>query len=529
MKSHTIIALSTAIAGIWFPTHGWASPLFELVGGAQGMGGFNARVSSPGAASTYFNPALLADAAPGLELGTFFLDESIDISVDSRESNAQCRPGDVGTSCDIPVVFGTGPESFRHEDGSPISNPAIPTGWLEQGRQAMGTDPGLTPSPRQSAGSGQNQRAYQMLGLVSPVFGRRAVLGFYAMIPLAEFTTAKAFYNDEREQYFSNSLHPEMYSDRMTATSLAFGVGSRITDRLAAGITFTLSLKNTASAPVYVSDLANLDTVLLDSDIGVEAAVSPHFGLTYDPLRRLRLAATVHTKQAMEIVTGFDYFLSTGSKQGASVGFTHAYIPLTAAVAGDYDLVDVAGGRVHLAGTAKFARWSQYRDRHSESPHPDYAWSDTLSGALGARYQRGNLRGLIDLEYQPTPVPPQTGRSNYVDSDRLSLSTGADYTFRLWGSTFRAGVGVQSHRLLSQHVSKFDTPINPQPNSNLPGYGDGYYPQLVLDEVPDDAIDGIVGDPIPERAGLQSNNPGFPGWASEGWILGGTVNIAVLY
>src|SRR6185503_16853521 len=75
-----------------------------------------------------------------------------------------------------------------------------------------------------------------------------------ARIPLGEFTTARGFYNDEREQFFTNSLHPELYSDRLTATSLAFGAGVGILENLSVGLSFTLNLTNTAQSKTYVRD-----------------------------------------------------------------------------------------------------------------------------------------------------------------------------------------------------------------------------------------------------------------------------------
>ncbi len=501
-----------------------ASPLFELVGGQGGTSGFNARVTGAGAASTYFNPALLADAEKGLELGIFVLSDGIDIQVDARDSSPECAGG----KCDVPEVFGTGPESFRHGDGSNLKDPTVPTGWLENGRPASDTSDALAARPRQSAGK-EEVRAYQVLGLVSPVFGKRLVLGFYAMVPLAEFTTAHAFYNDEREQFFSNSLHPELYDDRLTATSLAFGVGSRVTDKLALGVTLTLSLTNSAAAPVYVSNLSNLDTVLLDSNIGVQAAVAPHFGAAWDVARRLRLTGTLHTRQAFEIVTGFQYFLATGSEQSAEVHFTHDYMPLTAGAGAEWQVGSFGDTKLGLVGTLEWAQWSDYKDRHSEAPHPDYAWADTLSGSLGARVSHGALVAFADTTYQPSPVPDQTGRSNYVDNDRLGFGAGFEYRFALWGGKFKLGAQLQAHDLLHRHVTKFVPPRNPQPNENLPGFGDNYYPQLVVDEVPDDATDGQLHEPVPNREGLQTNNPGFPGFSSGGWLMGGSVNLTILY
>jgi long-subunit fatty acid transport protein len=523
LRASVALCAATVAAGVAAPAG--ASPLFELVGGQGGSSGLNPRVTGAGAASTYFNPALLADAEKGLELGIFVLSDGIDISVDPRDSSAQCHSG----SCDVPSVFGTGPESFRHADGSPLGSPTVPTDWLENGRPQSSTSDALAPRPRQGAGKSDDLRAYQVIGLVSPVFGKRLVLGFYAMVPLSEFTTARAFYNDEREQFFSNSLHPELYDDRLTATSLAFGAGSRITDTLSVGMALTLSLTNSAQAPVYVSNLSNLDTVLLDSDIGVQASVAPHFGLAWDAAKKLRLTATVHTKQAFEIDTGFRYFLATGSEQAAEVHFTHDYMPLTVGAGAEWKVGRWAGNDLSVVGTTEWAEWSDYEDRHSERPHDDYAWSDTLSGALGARLQTGALASFVDVAYQPSPVPDQTGRSNYVDNDRVSFGGGVEYRFSLWGGHFKLGAQLQAHDLLHRHVTKFETPDNPQPNENLPHFGDHYYPQLVLDEVPDDAVDGQLHEPVPNRDGLQTNNPGFPGFSSGGWLMGASINLTILY
>jgi long-chain fatty acid transport protein len=493
--SRTLIA-SLAL----LPATAAASPLFELVGDPSGQGGLTARVNADGPAAAYFNPALLADATDGFALGVYILGQQLGIIVDGRSTSDLCAGG----ACDVPSVDDRGPESFRHEmSGESISDPTIPTAWLQNGHDTLGA------RPRQSAGSGDQTRAYQTVGLVTPIFKKRVMLGLFAMIPLGEFTTAKAFYNDEREQYFSNSVHPELYGDRLTATSLAFGGGIKVRKDLSVGATFTLSLANQASAPVYVSNLNNLDTVLLDSDIAVKASVAPHFGVAWKPTDKAKLAATLHTTQAFRISTGFNYTLATGSEQSTTLHFTHSYMPLTIATGGSYNISD----SLSATGVVSYARWSQYRDRHDANPGGEYPWSDTLSGAAGVRYHAGALAARLDLAFVPTPVPPQTGRSNYADSDRLGASGGVETRFTLWGSKFRAGVDLLAHRVFHNHVTKFVDTTNPE---------------LVRDEIPDDAVD-VLGTAVPNRTGLQTNNPGFPGFAFGGWILGGGVRIQVEY
>jgi hypothetical protein len=34
---------------------------------------------------------------------------------------------------------------------------------------------------------------------------------------------------------------------------------------------------------------------------------------------------------------------------------------------------------------------------------------------------------------------------------------------------------------------------------------------------------------VPNREGLQTNNPGFPGFSSGGWLMGGSINLTILY
>ena len=138
---------------------------------------------------------------------------------------------------------------------------------------------------------------------------------------------------------------------------------------------------------------------------------------------------------------------------------------------------------------------------------PDLAFKNKFAGSFGVRYEVGTLRTFLDGTYQPTPVPPQTGRRNYVDNDRVGALLGADYGFPLFGLDFRVGAQAQAHRLLYRHQTK--------------DHG-------IVDELPDNAVDES-GQPVARAGGLQTNNPGWPGFASEGWILGGALTLALLF
>ena len=500
MRALVVAATCTGIATLTPSTS--ASPLLELAGGIGGPGGYNARATEAGAASTYFNPAMLVFADSGITLGVVVLTDQIGITVGGRSRHN-----------DVPI----GSENAQHADGGRLDSAPIATSLLEHGRAPSGNDPGLAARPRQMNGSGQKTFAYQMIGLVQRFFEGKLAVGLYALVPYSQFTGASAFFSDEREQYFTNSLHPELYADRMTATSLAFGLGARVTDTVSVGLSFTLSLKTGATTPTFLADAGRFQDILVDSKVDVNAKVSPHLGFVYRPAGRWHFSGTVHTPQKLEIETKFTFLLANGVEQTAGVSFTHDYVPWQISLGSTFDAYRENDKSLMLVGALLWGKWSDYVDRHSEKPIPEYAWSDTIAPSLGARYATGPVRAFADLLYQPTPIPTQTGRTNYVDNNRVGVSGGADYQFQFLGTTMRAGAQFQLNRLIPKTTQKLLVPTQAD--------GKNHYPQLVRDELPDDATSG--GDPVAGRAGLQTNNPGYPGFSNQGWVYGGGLYLSM--
>ncbi len=157
--------------------------------------------------------------------------------------------------------------------------------------------------------------------------------------------------------------------------------------------------------------------------------------------------------------------------------------------------------------------WSTYKDRHGQSPGSvygeQYGFGDTLIYAVGVRHKYKNVRAYVDWQYAPTPVPDQTGRSNYVDSDRYGVAFGGDFDVTVGGVHLRPGLQLVAYRLVWRDVVK--------------------NPSQIIDEVPDDSRNSQTGDPLAGAKGLQTNNPGYPGFGSEGWIYGGTASLSVIF
>ncbi|HEY6557708.1 MAG TPA: hypothetical protein VI072_10560 [Polyangiaceae bacterium] len=498
-------AAALSLAGA-LSSHAGASPLFELTGSQIGTGSFNARVTGASAASTYFNPALLAHAPSSVDVGFMVLSDQISMKLDGRTGGI------------VPERVGNRGSIFQEVDGKlePIDNATVPTEWLENGCTpsedgAVCGDPRFGARPRQGESSSGDTRGYVVLGLVNQILDEHLVLGFYALLPVGNFTTANSFYNDEREQFFSNSLHPEMYSDRLTSTSLAFGLGSQIVERLSVGVSATLNLTNEADARTYVRDPIDYNELFVSTNVEVSASVSPHFGVVYDALDWLRLSGTVHSEQKFTIDTGISAALPSGQESDTTRTSVHSILPWTFGFGTAVDLNRGATHEFGVAGSLRYALWSNYRDRHGERPDHDgqgLGWSDVFSGSVGVRHHSGSVDTFLDLNYQPTPVPKQIGRKNYVDNDRVGAALGGQYAFSLAKLNFRAGGQLQAHHLLHRYQKKDDA--------------------LIEDELPDDAVDGAR-QPIPGAGGLQTNNPGWPGFASDGWILGGSLTLSLLY
>jgi hypothetical protein len=485
--------------------------MFELLGDPAGEGGIAGRFVGPGAFSAYANPALLSRAEPRFSLGFVLLYDDIDITVSPRPADGAA---DISRSASGAFQGGA--------DLQPVAPPPLPTAWLENGCgkdcSARMIDPAAKARPRQGQDSSHQVTPYVSVGLVTPLVPQRLVLGFALLVPATELARADAFYADEREQYFSNSLHPELYGDRLQPLSVALGVGSQLFDSLSIGAALTLGLDNQARAPAFVPDAHEYGELSLSNEVSVLPTFAPHFGVRYEPVERLSFTATLHTVQALEVEAAFGSFLPDGSEQFATRRFTHHYLPLIVGIGASYEFNLGAEHTLTTIAGGTFMRWSTYRDRHAEVPSGRYAWADTLTPTVGLRYRLHRWQGALDATFVTSPVPAQTGRTNYVDNDRLGLMGNAQYRFELFGAHLRAGLGMQLHRLFAQSHEKL-----------LPPAGNGAQ-DLVRDEVPDDAVEKLdIEKPVAPRKGLQTNNPGFPGFQSEGLLVSAASTLELLF
>lgn len=471
-----------------------ASPLLEMSGGLGGLGGLQGRHVTGGAASAYFNPALLVDSPTGLTCGFMVLGHRIGVALDSRGDGR----------FDVPTKL----ENGAHADASRWDSYPIGTETLQHGREESASETATSARPRQAAGTGNRTNTYEAVGLVAKLFRERLAFGFYALIPNKNFTRLTSFYVDEREQYSTNSLHPELYGDRLYSMAIAAALAYRITDSFSLGIGTTVNIVGNAATPAYVADAAQLQNLVLNMDAKVNVGLSPHGGFSWSPTSRLHFTGTLHSPQKLEVAAAIKFLLASGLEQNAAIKFVYDWMPWQAGLGASFDLVQRPEATLSVAASAVYGRWSQYIDRHGERPVSQFGWRDTITGALGARTRLDKVGLSADLQYKPTPIPLQYGRSNYMDNDRIGTTVGADYTFTLFDTAMSLGAQAQAFWLLKRYTKKLTPPT----------FTDGINrtPSLVKDEVPDDGQVGGV--PIAGAAGVQTNNPGWPGFSSRGWM-----------
>ena len=459
-----------------------ASSALEMLGSPTGGNALTARLFSHNAGATYFNPALLPVATFKLEAGFFGLLTRGKIRLKPR-----CTNVDVPTS-----VYDT-------------TVPSMATSDL----------------PNQRGNTDENDHVlYAAVGLVRPLAGKYLVFGFYALLPVNSFLDEKGFFPDEREQYFSNRLYFEQLGDRLSASSFAFALGSQLNDWLAIGIGIDIAVVTESSMAVYMPDAGNQANVLLDPDIHTNSKFKPYLGVAFRPSSRWTATATLHLGTSND---------TNGQNQVRMRNYTNQYPDGLNYVPQVYTLTQgneparlglglslnslrqVEGRSAWEVGlVAVGERWSQYRDRHGESPADP--WHNTVTVVAGGNFAWRQRRLAFDLGYAPSPVPDQTGRSNYVDNSRIVSSASIESPVKLLGREIEAGFYLFGSLFIPRSVDK---DLNRKD------------PNGVVDEFPDNSVDIRTGQPAAGAAGLQTNNPGYPGFTSRGYMLGAGVCLRV--
>lgn len=507
----------------------YASTVTDTLGATSTVNPFSARMFAGGAETTYFNPALLPKTKRSFTLNIFYSYQNLDITLFDRPDSLNI----VGSVNENSGIYGADQiNNDKFETNLPYKT--RPTADLDK-RGNDGTKEG---------------NLYGAVGLVLPIWKDYIALGFYGMLPLTSLMKEQSFFADEREANFSNSLHYELYDDRMTSFNLSLALAGGY-KWVYAGVGVNIAAEANVKAPIFTPD-AGKNENKIGTFAEIKPKLVPHFGLIIRPWGPIQLGFTAHlpVKTDIDVDTTITFWYIDREQEAEinknSVHVAYAFKPL--ALSPSIALVDWKFKNdleLNIGFTAIWRQWSKYKNRYNESPEYNvywdssiqetdkngtitkvggwnseyvkkYKWKDSWEFTLGTNFKYHAIKTGLDLGYFMSPVPKQDGRTNYVDNDRFSIAAGFSYTWDL-PENFQLELGgnFQAHIMLERTTTKAEGEANSVGKDGK-----------TVDEFPDSVCDGFdancpAGTPIAESEGFQTNNPGYPGYKSSGQIFTG--------
>ncbi len=465
------LLLLAALAGLLvaaLPRPAVAHPLDVFGLGSRGAAMASAQVAvADDYTAVYYNVAGLARAQPSMGAGLLLAYDDVHVHLKSRPAGY-----------DLPDLGASGPVV-----GS-------------QHRLAARTDTTDIPN------------TYGLhFGIVGSLGFTRLRLGLVAFLPIDHIGSQDSHFPDEREQYFSNRLQFELIGQRSQHQVIMAGLAYQMTPWLALGTGLAFLPQATTHSQVYLADATrqeNLQMVVHNDQVG---RFVQHAGLLLTPDEPWQFGLNWRGENYFEVI--LDNEIQIKGFQNDLKSFpVHQRTDI---VANFHPHEFTAGaswrpGSLQLSADVVRMLWHRYRNGQGEFA----GFQDTTSLRAGLAWQTTPERTLMaGLGWEPTPVPNQSGRTSYVDNDRLVASVGAVHQVKLFDRQVQLGWHAQWQRLIARDTNK--TPP-PQIQSCGPGV------TTLCDELANDAKDA-TGQPIPQAEGVQTGSPGFPGFQSWGDVV----------
>lgn len=458
----------------------WANP-FELFGASATSAGLGQAVTArvDDWSALWHNPGGLGLATPHMAMG-------LQMSFDDVSVRLKPRPA----GYDLPDLG----------DGSP----AIPSKYRL--------------NPRQGTDDLANLYDF-VLGAVGSFGLENLRVGVAVALPLTRLGRQASHFADEREQYASNRLNFELIGERSQHQVILLGMGYRLLPWLSAGAAFSLMPRGKALSSVYLADATRQQQVEINVDNDQVGHAEPILGLTAQATPRLRLGLSYRAANWFGLdlenriqIKGFqgdDAAFPVVQRVGLALNYSPAQLAM--GLAGRWE-------KLTLSLDAVYSRWSKYLDTQGNAVGERSARSPAGQGFSDVLSVRGGLEWLasvdrrvrLGLQWEPTPVPDQVGRSNYVDNDRLVVAVGASHAIELLGRPVELAWHLGLQRLIARDTNKQALTVHPPCGAAV---------AELCDELADDTKDPATGLPSAAAQGLQTGNPGFPGWTSQGTLL----------
>lgn len=464
------LAVTVAVCTCSIASVGVAHP-FDLFGaGARGAGRAGAMVAGANDhTALYYNPAGMVAGKPALSFGTMLAVDDVNIRLMDRPAGY-----------DLPDL-GNGsaaiPSKYRLKTRADTDDIPNTYGLLMGGTTDLG-NPDLR-------------------------------LGVSVMLPVTRIARQLSRYPDEREQYFSNRLDFEFLGERSQMPIILAGVAYRFADVLAVGGGFSVLPGADTVASVYLADASKQDEIEITVENDQVGRFAPHLGVLVTPTADLAIGISYRGSNYFRLSLRNDIQIK-GFEGDAQAFPTTQDAVVIANYSPDQLTVGVQSkvGAWALSGDLVYMRWSGYLDNQAGTRH---GFDDTVSIRAGGEWQLREGRLLrLGVAWEPSPVPDQTGRTNYVDNDRIVMSVGGGHKLDLLGHALEFSWFAQLHGLVTRQTDKKQLMLPPACTVDATD---------VCDEIPDTTPRADTGQTTAAHAGLQTANPGFPGWQSWGKLL----------
>ena len=279
-----------------------ASSVLELVGAQDSVHPFTSRIISTGAEAAYFNPADLATLEDSFKIG-------FGMTIQNKSIKHGVRP-----------------------DGHDVGSYLYDVGVGEMGAGIDGFYPPMATEELLNKRGSSDYDSFDgviMLGAVKNIakkslekIGGQLAVGVYALLPFSGIQTQEPFFNDSREQYFSNSLQFELYGDRLKQFSAAVALAGRFGRYFRIGAGLAISTYTKTQNRVFVPSPTDPAVQLINAKMNVGASVMPYFSFVVNPVAGWHLTGTFHFPTNTGVVKlnnemqvlGWEY--EEGSKKG---------------------------------------------------------------------------------------------------------------------------------------------------------------------------------------------------------------------
>ena len=400
---------------------------------------------------------------------------------------------------DLQVRLSPRPEGYDIPDLG-AESPAVPTEYQLNDRRG---ESGLTHSFTLFTGSSSDLGTDHLR------------IGFSLSLPVYHSVESYASrFSDERERLFSNQVAFSLLGGRVEHFVAQVATAYRLFDWLSFGVGASVTPEAFTKNDVYMNDAARQDEV--DINVGLQTSTKWRLigGLLVTPNDRFNLGVSYRDEQYM-LIRGLNQVQVRGLQGSESYPFYQRlnivtnYSPRQFTYAGSW-----RDERQLFSADLAYTLWSDYLD--SQGQETDF--KDTWSARIGYEYKVIDGQALrVGARWEPSPIPEQRGRSNFVDNDRYVMSLGSGHEIEIQGKQLTLSWHVQLHSLIGRTHQKQLAERYELCSSET---------TLLCDEVSDELQDPRTRRALEQAQGLQTGNPGFPAYSSGGSIFQAGVEVS---